>query len=85
MRASESCGNVAARKGYSRVLSSIMPRFEMPAEPWQYRVLDALPPSLDEALLREELALTPEQRLERLRELTDLAEEAQRARDGRVR
>jgi hypothetical protein len=56
-----------------------------PEEPWQYRVLDQLPSGIDEAQLREDLALTPTQRLEKLQALVAFAEEAARARRDRLR
>ncbi|GEM_PF-944401 len=48
-------------------------------EPWQYRVLDMNPPSLDVAALAESLKLTPTQRLENVQRLNALAIELQRA------
>ena len=33
-------------------------------EPWQYRVLDAMPPGIDEAQLERNLAMTPTERLQ---------------------
>lgn len=43
-------------------------------EPWQYRVLDALPPSVDVAQLRRALEMTPTQRIEAMLELMRTAE-----------
>jgi hypothetical protein len=48
-------------------------------EPWQYRVLDALPAGVDEAQLREAKRLTPEERIARAEELARLAEELRNA------
>ena len=43
-------------------------------EPWQYRVLDAMPPSIDEAQLRRALEMTPTERIEAMLELMRTAE-----------
>jgi hypothetical protein len=43
-------------------------------EPWQYRVLDAMPPSIDKDQLRRALEMTPTQRLEAMLELMRTAE-----------
>ena len=48
-------------------------------EPWQYRVLDALPPGVDEAQLEAALRMTPEERIDAAMRLMELAEELQRA------
>ena len=37
-----------------------------PERPWQYELLDKLPPSLDESQLDENLKLTPTERLEKM-------------------
>lgn len=52
-----------------------MARFDPPDGPWQYRILDALPPGIDLASLREEARLTPTQRLEALFHLQEFAAE----------
>ncbi len=54
-----------------------------PEEPWQYRVLDALPPGIDEAQLEAALALTVAERIARAEELCRFAEERGRAMRGR--
>lgn len=43
-------------------------------EPWQYRVLDALPPSVDVAQLQRALEMTPTERIEAMLELMRIAE-----------
>lgn len=48
-------------------------------EPWQYRVLDALPPGIDEAQLERDRALTPTERLEAVTRLMELADELRAA------
>lgn len=48
-------------------------------EPWQFRVLDALPPSIDVAQLQAALAQTPTQRVEAAMRLNELAREIQNA------
>ena len=47
-------------------------------EPWQYRVLDAMPPSVGVAQLRRALAMTPTERIEAMRELVRTADELRR-------
>lgn len=49
-------------------------------EPWQYRVLDQLPPGVDLAQLRAALRLTPTQRVEAVVALMKVAEDLQAAR-----
>lgn len=49
-------------------------------EPWQYRVLDAMPPGIDEGQLRAALAMTPAERIAAAEELARFAEELQAAR-----
>lgn len=49
-------------------------------EPWQYRVLDALPTGIDEAQLRAGLAMSPAERIAAAEELARFAEELQAAR-----
>jgi hypothetical protein len=49
-------------------------------EPWQYRVLDKLPPGIDRAQLERALTLTPTARLEAVVALMRLAEEMSQAR-----
>lgn len=44
-------------------------------EPWQFRVLDAMEPSIDLAQLERNLAMTPQQRIEAAMELMRAAEE----------
>ena len=48
-------------------------------EPWQFRVLDALPPSVDVAQLQAALALTPTERVEAAMRLNAFAEEIRQA------
>ena len=43
-------------------------------EPWQYRVLDSMPPSIDKEQLKRALAMTPTERVEAMRELMRTAE-----------
>lgn len=43
-------------------------------EPWQYRVLDSMPPSVDKEQLRRALAMTPTERIEAMLELMRTAE-----------
>ena len=47
-------------------------------EPWQYRVLDAMPPSIDRAQLARALEMTPTERIEAMVELMRVAEELRR-------
>lgn len=47
-------------------------------EPWQYRVLDALPPSVDIDQLRRALQMTPTERIEAAQALLRAAEELRR-------
>ncbi len=49
-------------------------------EPWQYRVLDALPSGIDEAQLEANLAKTPAERIADAEELGRFAEAMQAAR-----
>lgn len=49
-------------------------------EPWQYRILDALPSGVDDAQLEAALKMTPTERVEAARKLGELAEQLQRAR-----
>ena len=53
-------------------------------EPWQYRVLDRLPPGVDEAQLARTLAMTPSERLDAAIELMRFAEELRGAVAGRA-
>jgi hypothetical protein len=48
-------------------------------EPWQYRVLDALPPGIDQAQLDRARRLTPAERIDAVMALMETAEELQRA------
>ena len=50
-------------------------------EPWQYRVLDMNPPSLDEASLREGLRMTPDERVADVVRLMEFADALRRARN----
>lgn len=50
-----------------------------PDAPWQYRVLDALPPGIDVAQLERTFRLTPAERFAELEALMELADELQRA------
>jgi hypothetical protein len=55
-------------------------------EPWQYRVLDAMPSSLDLAQLERALAMTPTERIEAMCAMVRAAEELRRGlhpREGR--
>ena len=55
-----------------------------PAEhPWQYDVLDQLPPSLDVSQLETALAKTPTERVEELMALMRFAEELRAAHQNR--
>ena len=46
-----------------------------PAEhPWQYDLLDLLPPGIDEAQIDHFLLLTPSERIDELQRLVDFAE-----------
>lgn len=47
-------------------------------EPWQYRVLDSMPPSIDVEQLRRALAMTPTERVEAMRELMRTADALRR-------
>ncbi|MBI2391566.1 MAG: hypothetical protein HYV09_18405 [Deltaproteobacteria bacterium] len=47
-------------------------------EPWQYRVLDSMPPSVDLEQLRRALAMTPTERIEAMCELLRTAEALRR-------
>lgn len=46
--------------------------------PWQYRVLDSLPPGIDRAQLERARAMTPAERIDAATELMELAEAMQR-------
>jgi hypothetical protein len=48
-------------------------------EPWQYRVLDACPPGVDEAQLEAALRMTPAERIEAAQRLSEFAAELQQA------
>ncbi|MBX3185636.1 MAG: hypothetical protein KF819_01420 [Labilithrix sp.] len=48
-------------------------------EPWQYRILDALPSGVDHAQLERARTWTPEERLEALERLMGIAAELQAA------
>jgi hypothetical protein len=56
-------------------------------QPWQYRVLDALPPGVDEAQLERARKLSPSERIDALVELMELMErvEASKAAAGRAK
>lgn len=43
-------------------------------EPWQYRVLDQLPPGVDRTLLERALAMTPTERLDAAIDLMETGE-----------
>ena len=45
-----------------------------PERPWQYELLDKLPPSVDESQLDENLKLTPTERLAQLEALLNETE-----------
>ena len=47
--------------------------------PWQYRVLDALPPGIDRAQLARAKAMTPSERIDAVVALMQAGEELQRA------
>lgn len=53
------------------------------AQPWQYRVLDALPSGIDVAQLEQTRRMTPTERVEAMRRLVELGESMQRARKSR--
>ena len=48
-------------------------------EPWQYRILDALPPGVDEAQLDAARKMTTTERIEAVIQMMELGEELQRA------
>ena len=47
-------------------------------EPWQYRVLDSMPPSIDVEQLKRALAMSPTERIEAMCELIRTAEALRR-------
>jgi hypothetical protein len=51
-------------------------------EPWQYRVLDTMPPSIDLEQLRRARELTPTERIEAMVSLLRAAEELRRGMTG---
>jgi orotidine-5'-phosphate decarboxylase len=51
-------------------------------EPWQYRVLDQLPPGIDLAQLDQARRMTPTERVEAMVRLVKLGEEIRRQRAG---
>lgn len=51
-------------------------------EPWQYRVLDQLPPGVDDAQLAQARRMTPTERVEAMCRLVELGELMRRARRG---
>lgn len=54
-------------------------------EPWQYRVLDLNPQSLDEASLQEGLRMTPDERLADVVRLMEFADALRRAKQEQER
>lgn len=48
-------------------------------EPWQYRVLERLPPGIDRGQLEQMRRLTPTERLEAVVDLMELGEEMHQA------
>jgi len=62
-----------------------MARWELPEEPWQYRLLDLLPSSIDRGQLLEGLKLTPTERIEQVRAMGAFVEEVAKARGDRLR
>jgi hypothetical protein len=50
-------------------------------EPWQYRVLDRLPPGIDRAQLEAARRMTPTQRVEAMVRLVKLGEDIRRQRE----
>lgn len=52
-------------------------------QPWQFDLLDRLPPSIDESLLDESLRLTPTERIEKMMKLLEVMEELRRAREAK--
>jgi hypothetical protein len=48
-------------------------------EPWQYRLLDCLPPSIDLAQLERARAMTPAERIAAAEELMEVAEALRKA------
>ncbi len=47
-------------------------------EPWQYRVLDAMPPSVDPSQLAHALTMSPTERIEAMCDMVRTAEELRR-------
>ncbi|MCG5051528.1 MAG: hypothetical protein KA712_01080 [Myxococcales bacterium] len=48
-------------------------------EPWQYRILDQLPPGIDAAQLAQARSATPTERVEAMRCLVELGEQIRTA------
>ena len=59
-------------------------RWEPEGPAWQYVMLDKMPPSIDRTLIEENLKRTPEERVQALQAMVDLAEEVRRAREDRA-
>lgn len=51
-----------------------------PDEPWQYRILDALPPSIDPAQLERARRMTPTERIQAAMQIAALGDALARAR-----
>jgi hypothetical protein len=51
--------------------------------PWQFRVLDALPPGIDLAQLEQQRRMTPTERVEAAQKLLELAEAVWSTKTGR--
>jgi hypothetical protein len=49
-------------------------------QPWQYRVLDQLPPGIDEAQLEQARRMTPTERVEAMLRMVEIGEIIRRAR-----
>lgn len=43
-----------------------------PEQPWQYRILDRLPPGVDEAQLEQARRMTPTERVDAMQQLVEL-------------
>jgi hypothetical protein len=52
--------------------------------PWQYDLLDRLPPGVDRTLIEEARKKTPTERLEQVRAFVEFLDELRRARERRL-
>lgn len=50
-------------------------------QPWQYRVLDRLPPGVDAAQLEQARRMSPTERVEAMRKLVELGDTIRRAKN----